>query len=269
MTESRYWTADNPYGYSVEDLQHLDRDELIDVMKTWFFQKFEDPAESTPYESAEGGYQWIWGGPYDATEELASEFGEHVPEQVIKEVVGEIEADGLFDWAPKRSGDDYDVAVPDEPSWPPLDVLQTPNRPKDEDAARREVLDRLAALEEAVRGLGDQPSMMGHNRPPEPLEDLPFSADDSRAINLVIQVVRGEAEVPRPDVSRLEQEASNLRDIASRLGQWLKQRLAKGADAFVAVIGAGLAAKLTGLYDALVGGWQAIVNWIQLIISAH
>ena len=81
-------------------------------------------------------------------------------------------------------------------------------------------------------GLGDQPPMMGYIRPPEPLEDLPFSADDGRTINLVMRVVRDEAEVPGPDVDLLEQEASKLRDIASRLGQWLKQRLDKVADAF-------------------------------------
>jgi len=34
------------------------------MMADWFLANFENPAECTPYESAEGGYQWIWGGPY-------------------------------------------------------------------------------------------------------------------------------------------------------------------------------------------------------------
>ena len=33
---------------------------------------FEDPANETPYESSEGGYIYIWGGPYDALEQLSA-----------------------------------------------------------------------------------------------------------------------------------------------------------------------------------------------------
>lgn len=263
-----YWTADNPHGYSAEDLQHLGRDELVEVMKTWFYQNFEDPAEKTPYVSAEGGYQWIWGGPYDASEELSSEFGDHVPEDVIEEVVAAVQADGLYEWAPKNIGDD-DIVDADEGPWPPIVVTEAPVPPADEAAARQEVLDRLAALEAAVEKLGDRSPMMGHNRPPEPLDDVPLTPHDGRTIRLVIEAVRAEAEKPKPEVGRVEEGASRLRSVALRLGQWLKQRLDKGADAFATTLGAGLAAallaKLTGLYEALVGASQAIANWIELL----
>jgi hypothetical protein len=46
----------------------------------------------TPYESAEGGYQWIWGGPYNAGEQLFSKFGDIVPESLIEEVTEELES---------------------------------------------------------------------------------------------------------------------------------------------------------------------------------
>jgi hypothetical protein len=35
-------------------------------LRAWFFERYEDPNESCPYISAEGGYQYIYGGPYDA-----------------------------------------------------------------------------------------------------------------------------------------------------------------------------------------------------------
>jgi hypothetical protein len=79
-------------------------------------QNFEDPAESAPYVSAEGGYQWIWGGPYDAKEELWSKFGTIVPEVWIDEVVEKIESDGLTDWAPVHTTDDFDESEPGEPT---------------------------------------------------------------------------------------------------------------------------------------------------------
>ncbi len=43
-------------------LRAADRETQLEVMETWFRQHFEDAAERTPYESAEGGYIWIWGG---------------------------------------------------------------------------------------------------------------------------------------------------------------------------------------------------------------
>ena len=47
-------------------LEGLDREARIEAMVEWFGDNFEDPAQETPYESAEGGYIYIWGGPYDA-----------------------------------------------------------------------------------------------------------------------------------------------------------------------------------------------------------
>lgn len=263
-----YWTADNPHGYSVEDLQHLERETLIEVMKSWFYQNFEDPAEKTPHDSSEGGYLYIWGGPYDASEVLSSEFGEHVPEEIIEEVVAEVESGGLVDWAPRNIGDD-DVVDADDGLWPPPVVGELPRSPPDEAAARQEVLDRLAALEAAVEELGDAPLMMGHNLPPEPLEDVPLTPDDGRTIRLVIETVRAEAEKPTPEIGRVEEGESKLRSVALRLGQWLKPRIDKGANAFAKTLGAGLAtalfAKLTGLYEALVSASQAIANWIEFL----
>jgi hypothetical protein len=84
-------------------------DEMIDVMVKWFFQNFEDPAEETPYESAEGGYQYIWGGPYDANEELQAAFCPKLEDPTFEVVekaaiaaAEKIEEDG-WEWAPASS----------------------------------------------------------------------------------------------------------------------------------------------------------------------
>ena len=74
-----------------------DKDTAVEQMTEWFFANFEDPAESTPYESAEGGYQYIWGGPYDAREVLEDAFYD----QMVK-ALGESEAEVLIDFVTKR-----------------------------------------------------------------------------------------------------------------------------------------------------------------------
>jgi hypothetical protein len=79
----------------------------IDELVEWFGGRYEDPAERTPYESAEGGYIWIWGGPHDAREVLSDNFP-YEDQRVIDAAVREIESSGIVDWAPAPSPSDYD-----------------------------------------------------------------------------------------------------------------------------------------------------------------
>lgn len=95
------------------DLEELDPSEQKALMKSWFYANYEDPAERTPYESAEGGYIWIWGGPYDAREEIEGNFYEVADESTINEVVEEIEHYG-FEWAPTEKPGDYDDYIVDD-----------------------------------------------------------------------------------------------------------------------------------------------------------
>jgi hypothetical protein len=74
----------------------------VDEMIAWFFDNYMDPANGVPYESAEGGYQYVNGGPYNATDVLSSNFS-NTTEEYIEEAVGIIENEG-YDWV-KR--DDY------------------------------------------------------------------------------------------------------------------------------------------------------------------
>lgn len=90
-----------------EQLRSLNKELQMQVMRDWFFSKFEDPVERTPYQSSEGGYLWIWGGPYDADEVLQEEFSRLVPFSVIEELSREL-SQICYEWAPKASEDDYD-----------------------------------------------------------------------------------------------------------------------------------------------------------------
>ena len=84
-----------------------ERKAKLEEMREWFNANYEDPAYRTPYVSAEGGYIWIWGGPYDAQEELESNFGHEVPEDLIDELVEELNSQ-CFEWAPTPKPEDYD-----------------------------------------------------------------------------------------------------------------------------------------------------------------
>ncbi|WP_447978224.1 HEPN domain-containing protein [Candidatus Nitrospira bockiana] len=110
--KAEYWHP----GYSHPITQNHLKDEepgfQKEVMKEWFLSKFENPAERTPYESAEGGYIYIWGGPFDAREELGSEFGGFLSDEIIEECAQELEdEEGCVEWARIPTEEDYDDSL--------------------------------------------------------------------------------------------------------------------------------------------------------------
>src|SRR5208282_1412740 len=102
-----YFTADFEHPISTDALRNADRETQLEVMKAWFRRHFEDPAECTPYE---GGYVWIWGGPYDAREQLEGEFSGVVPDDVIDGLAEELWRE-CAEWAPTHTSEDYDEDI--------------------------------------------------------------------------------------------------------------------------------------------------------------
>jgi hypothetical protein len=81
-----------------------------EYMVHWFHGLFCDPADETPYIGREGGYQYIWGGPYSANEELYAEFGAIATEDAIAEAINEVERDSIYEWAPSHNHP-YQISV--------------------------------------------------------------------------------------------------------------------------------------------------------------
>lgn len=61
------------------------------IMRDWFFERFEDPAERCPCE--EGEYIYIYGGPYYASDEIHSEFDGVFSKKVIKQVIDDLNSE--------------------------------------------------------------------------------------------------------------------------------------------------------------------------------
>jgi hypothetical protein len=69
-------------------------------LKAWFLELYEDPLENCPYESAEGGYQYIWGGPYDALEELRNAWGDVFLEAFLEKAAERLcDEFACFEWS--------------------------------------------------------------------------------------------------------------------------------------------------------------------------
>lgn len=93
---------DHSSEFDADDLDQWPDDEreaAFEAMRRWFFEHFEDPAQMTPHDSKEGGYQYVYGGPYDAHEELNAKFEGVYPDEWIEELANEL--NGISpEWAP-------------------------------------------------------------------------------------------------------------------------------------------------------------------------
>jgi hypothetical protein len=92
----------------LKSLQYNSKANQMEVMRNWFYKHYEDPANACPYNSREGGYAYIYGGPYEADNELQMNFGGFVKDDFIQELVDELQTE-CFEWSGNsRNTDWYD-----------------------------------------------------------------------------------------------------------------------------------------------------------------
>jgi len=199
-------------------------------MVAWFFENFEDPGAHTPHDSSEGGFQYIWGGPYDALDQIGSAFPDAEQDE-IEEAVDEVQADGTYDWAPSDSRiqpDDYE----DEDDREPSDGLELDGGPAPEPLADRlaalgEQLDRIEGHVSALLKLRDEEAGglagIGHNHPPEDL----VGEFDLHAVQESIDDVRAELTKPGRENDADAEKLARAETRFRRFMAWVRQQAAE------------------------------------------
>jgi hypothetical protein len=250
----RYYSEDDiEVGVTRSQLKRLGKAKKREYMLYWFHRNFEDPVEETPYESAEGGYLYIWGGPYDAREELGDEFTGIVPDQIIEEVAEEIEEDGTVDWAP---GPDHPNHSSNQIDWEEerdddgpgelevdLDAivasLEGGLLPRYGDQGdiqrRREVLAPLKRLREALTPPPPYAGI-GHNQPPD--DEISIS-DEPPPASLVAQI-RDAGDVVQHELAKPQPDALNVARATLRLKTylgWFAKKIDVAAESFAKEFG--------------------------------
>jgi len=72
----------------------------LGLLMTWWNDHYANPADVCPFESADGGFQWIWGGPYDAYEEVLTHWGKVFTNEMLLLMVGHLQAaTGVMEWS--------------------------------------------------------------------------------------------------------------------------------------------------------------------------
>ncbi len=188
--------------------------EAIKAMVAWFLENFDDPAEETPYESAEGGYQYIWGGPYGAGEELFAAFGDAVPFPWIEKAAEQVQdIAGVYDWAPSSNrffeepGDEEDESAPSD-----FEILQG----------------RLKEIEATLSRLAPAIPRIGHNQPPSPIDDVAVTEKDVTDLRAAIVVLRAQEQFPSEVSPQTVAAAETMKSFRSKALSYI----AKLADTF-------------------------------------
>lgn len=204
-------------------LDGLDSEERVEAMVGWFFENFEDPAHETPYDGREGGYQYVWGGPYEASDYIYDHFPDATEEEHT-EAIDRIDADGPY-WAPAGER----VLPPDDEEYePPLPPLE------ERLAELSEQLDTLTGHVSEMLAIQQQGVIagIGHNNPP-PDEDDPPTLDD---VLESIAEVKAELAKPNPlddaDIEVIEKAEGRFSQFLSWFVERVKEAptlLAQGA----------------------------------------
>jgi len=86
----------NAFRRLMNDAELL-RDPTVDELVSLFKEHFMDPANGVPYNGREGGYLYVFGGPYDPSD-VFRDVLDGVDEELIEEAAQEIYGEGGCDW---------------------------------------------------------------------------------------------------------------------------------------------------------------------------
>lgn len=115
-------------------LKGASREQQIAAMRRWFLARYEDPQNETPYNSEEGGYLFVWGGPYDPNDVIQERFSDIVEYEVMEELIKNLWSEVGDEWAPiDHEGVDYDEEL----------AFETPDREQPHQALQ----DRMAEID--------------------------------------------------------------------------------------------------------------------------
>lgn len=108
-----------PPGLLIDDtielrtLKQYPQNIQIAAICQWFFNNYCDPNENLPFNSQEGGFIWIHGGPYQADEVIEDFFTDYASDYAIKESIELIQGTGILEWSGRSIDDNlyYDLNV--------------------------------------------------------------------------------------------------------------------------------------------------------------
>jgi hypothetical protein len=241
----------------------LSADEAVEAVKEWFFENYENPAESVMYVSAEGGYQWVF-GPYETSEVIVQAFAGQLSDNLIERAVDEINDEGGPEWTAAMHrviGDESDYESRIELG--PIQIGQsagagTADTTPSLAEIHADVVRRLDEVEQKLSELAPHGPGIGHNNPPEKIAS-PISDEERDEILSIANIVKSQPVAPVAVPTEVKAASARLATLAQKIGTYC----AKQGDTFVTAA-AEAAGKVAGpvivgaVAVHLLDGWQKL-----------
>ena len=277
MADHIHILEDSETDLTPRDITDLPLEEQVEFITGWFHTLFEDPQNEAPYaidKESPYNYEYIWGGPYDARDEIGDNFVGLASEEAMAAALHEVEKDGTIEWAPTSNHPDRRIieeeAMAEEvnSAAPSLDDIRhrltSGGQPhfgdrleiRERETARLEIARLRELLEQGKRKHGG----IGHNNPPE---QMTLPTEMAVNISVAINVIDVELTKPAPNVVAVIESAGKLEKVLA----WVWRKLDKSVDGFMTAIGVGIAADLAGLpvFEKIAQLFSAVLEWLNTV----
>lgn len=274
----RYYSYEDPeIGVTPSQLKRMRLERQWPYVRHWFLRMFEDPANETP--RMDGDFEYIWGGPYDALEELQQEFPDF-PDDRVEEFAQRLEAErGVINWAPGRDHPDHDREndahrVEKNPRPQLNEIIETLSngiRPQfgstSELTQRDEILRRLDELNDQLVALSGQAAPhagIGHNRPPQDAaHELYVDLHTAQEVTSALRDIQRELSKPTPNARSVAGRTSYIDKLLTGLAVGIPVAIVTGAAQQITKTVVSNHPEIAIAVNELV---NSVVQWLCLVI---
>lgn len=127
---------------------------------------------------------------------------------------------------------------------------------------RGEALARLDALRDALHELDGTFGGIGHNQPPERIEDPALTTEDVREAIAVVEDLQSEVAKANPDRNALDAKGNRLARFGLKIAAWAGERATKFADAALVTLAPLLVAKATNVLPVITDAVGALMKFV-------
>lgn len=278
MAYQIYSPEDGETDVTPRDITDLSLEEQVEFITLWFHALFEDPQNQTPYAADKDSpynYEYIWGGPYYAGDEIGDHFAGLASDDAIEAAVREVENNGIIEWAPgaqhpdRRAIEDEAAAEETDAAPPSLDEIRrrlevgaVPRFGDPLEAEAREALrSEITQLRELLAQHAPQHGGIGHNNPPD---ETALLRELTVNITVTIDQIDVELAKPDPDADTVVESASKLETVLA----WVFRKLDKAVDGVMNRIGVlAVAGELAGLpiFESIGRVFNAALEWLDTV----
>jgi hypothetical protein len=179
-------------------------EEVGHIIREWFLENFEPPAPNSTYD------EYIWGGPFYAREVIEGIFEDYLEDdhELTELIVRRIEETSPV-WVIIGSRFERSLKL---------------KEPESIEEAYDRVQESARALAELLKQIPESPAGIGHNFPPEPIDDSPLETRDRDELKVAIEIIQSQPMSPVDNGVAAREAAVVIETKGKKVQSWLARQ---------------------------------------------